>query len=74
LPGFPVRGAAAGLFAVLLLPPGADEARAAQRAQDNGVALEPLRAPGRRGLVVGYAKLPEAAAPAAVRALARALT
>ena len=39
-----------------------------------GVALEPLRAPGRAGLVLGYANLPEPSAPHAVRALARALT
>ncbi|WCB92341.1 HTH-type transcriptional regulatory protein GabR [Baekduia alba] len=74
LPGFPVRGAAAGLFAVLLLPDGADEQAIAERAADGGVALEPLRAPGRAGLVIGYANLPEPSAPAAVRALARALT
>jgi GntR family transcriptional regulator/MocR family aminotransferase len=73
LPGFQVRGAAAGLFAVLVLPPGTDEIETATRAQDEGIALEPLRAPGRAGLVIGYANLPEPSAPAAVRALARAL-
>jgi GntR family transcriptional regulator/MocR family aminotransferase len=74
LPGLEVRGAAAGLFAVLVLTPRADEEAIARRAGRHGVALEPLRAPGRAGLVVGYANLPEAGAPAAVRALARALT
>jgi GntR family transcriptional regulator/MocR family aminotransferase len=74
LPHLEVRGAAAGLFAVLVLPAGADEEAIAARAAEHGAALEPLRAPGRAGLVVGYANLPEAAAPAAVRALARALT
>jgi GntR family transcriptional regulator / MocR family aminotransferase len=73
LPGLAVRGAAAGLFAVLLLAPGEDEAAAAAAAARHGIALEPLRAPGRSGLVVGYANLPEAGAPAAVRALAQAL-
>jgi GntR family transcriptional regulator/MocR family aminotransferase len=74
LPHLEVRGAAAGLFAVLVLGDDADEEAVAARAAEHGVALEPLRAPGRAGLVAGYANLPEAAAPAAVRALARALT
>jgi GntR family transcriptional regulator/MocR family aminotransferase len=73
LPGLEVRGAAAGLFAVLVLGDGHDEAAAAAAAARRGVALEPLRAPGRAGLVVGYANLPEAGAPAAVAALAEAL-
>lgn len=73
LPERPVRGAAAGLFAVLGLPEGADEDRAARAAAAEGVALEPLRARGRAGLVLGYANLPEPSAPHAVRALARAL-
>jgi GntR family transcriptional regulator/MocR family aminotransferase len=73
LPQLDVRGAAAGLFAVLLLPPGADEEAVAQAAADHGVALEPLRARGRPGLVAGYANLPEAGASAAVSALARAV-
>ncbi|MCZ4492568.1 MAG: PLP-dependent aminotransferase family protein, partial [Conexibacter sp.] len=41
--------------------------------RDRGVALEALGAPGRAGLVAGYANLPEPAAPAAVRALAVAI-
>jgi GntR family transcriptional regulator/MocR family aminotransferase len=73
LPGLPVTGAAAGLFAVLDLPGGADEQQAAHRAALEGVALEPLRARGRAGLVLGYANLPEPSAPHAVRALVRAL-
>ena len=73
LPQLDVRGAAAGLFAVLLLPAGADEEAVAQAAADHGVALEPLRARGRPGLVAGYANLPEAGASAAVSALARAV-
>jgi GntR family transcriptional regulator/MocR family aminotransferase len=73
LPSLPVTGAAAGLFAVINLPAGADEDAAAERAAAHGVACEPLRAPGRAGLVLGYANLPEPSAPHAVRALVRAL-
>jgi GntR family transcriptional regulator/MocR family aminotransferase len=73
LPQVEVRGAAAGLFAVLLLPEGADEEAVADAAARHGVALEPLRAQGRPGLVAGYANLPEAGAPAAVAALAAAV-
>ncbi len=73
LPGLAVRGAAAGLFAVLALPVDADEHAIAAAALARGVALEPLRAAGRPGLVVGYANLPEAGAAAAVAALAAAI-
>jgi GntR family transcriptional regulator/MocR family aminotransferase len=73
LPQLDVRGAAAGLFAVLLLPEGADEDAVAHAAARRGVALEPLRAAGRPGLVAGYANLPEAGASAAVTALAHAI-
>jgi GntR family transcriptional regulator/MocR family aminotransferase len=73
LPGLEVRGAAAGLFAVLVLPADADEHAIAAAALARGVALEPLRAADRAGLVVGYANLPEAGAAAAVAALARAI-
>jgi GntR family transcriptional regulator / MocR family aminotransferase len=73
LPDLEVRGAAAGLFAVLLLPDGADEAAAIAAARARGLALEGLGAGGRAGLVIGYANLPEASAPVAVRVLAQAL-
>lgn len=73
LPQLDVRGAAAGLFAVLLLPPGADEDAVVAAAARRGVALEPLHATGRPGLVAGYANLPEAGASAAVAALAAAV-
>ncbi len=73
LPGLEVRGAAAGLFAVLALPTGADEHAVVAAALARGVALEPLGAAGRPGLVVGYANLPEAGAAAAVAALAAAI-
>jgi GntR family transcriptional regulator/MocR family aminotransferase len=73
LPGLEVRGAAAGLFAVLALGAGADERAVVAAALERGVALEPLGAAGRPGLVVGYANLPEAGAAAAVAALAQAI-
>jgi GntR family transcriptional regulator/MocR family aminotransferase len=73
LPEIEVRGAAAGLFAVLLLPRQADEEAVVAAAAERGVAIEPLRAQHRPGLVAGYANLPEAGAPAAVKALAEAV-
>jgi GntR family transcriptional regulator/MocR family aminotransferase len=73
LPELEVRGAAAGLFAVLLLAPDADEDAIVTAAARRGVALEPLRAAGRPGLVAGYANLPEAGAATAVTALAQAI-
>ena len=73
IPEIEVRGAAAGLFAVLLLPPHADEDQVVAAAARHGVALEPLRAQGRAGLVAGYANLPEAGAAAAVQALSQAM-
>ncbi|HEV7751107.1 MAG TPA: PLP-dependent aminotransferase family protein [Baekduia sp.] len=73
LPAVEVRGAAAGLFAVLLLPDGHDEAAIVAAACARGVALEALGAPGPAGLVAGYANLPEPAAPAAVGALRAAI-
>ncbi|MDX6728927.1 MAG: GntR family transcriptional regulator / MocR family aminotransferase, partial [Baekduia sp.] len=73
LPGVGVRGAAAGLFAVLLLPAGADEAAVVAAAAERGVVLEGLGTAGRPGLVAGYANLPETAATTAVAALADAI-
>jgi GntR family transcriptional regulator/MocR family aminotransferase len=73
LPEVEVRGAAAGLFAVLLLPPGADEDAVVAAAARGGVEIEALRAAGRPGLVAGYANLPEAGAPAAAKALREAV-
>jgi GntR family transcriptional regulator/MocR family aminotransferase len=59
---------------VLLLGPDVDEGAVVAAATARGIALEGLAAPGRRGLVIGYANLPEAAAGPAVRALAEALS
>jgi GntR family transcriptional regulator/MocR family aminotransferase len=72
LPELPVSGAAAGLHFVLHLPPHSDEAVVVEAARAHGIALDPLRATA-PALVVGYANLPEALAPAAVEALANAL-
>ncbi len=73
LPGSTVEGAAAGLFLVLPLPRGADERAIVERSAAAGLLLEGLGAPGRAGLVLGYANLPEAAAGAAASALASLL-
>ena len=72
LPELTVSGAAAGLHFVLHLPPQHDEATVVAAARARGIALDPLRATN-PGLVVGYANLPEALAPAAVEALATVL-
>jgi GntR family transcriptional regulator/MocR family aminotransferase len=72
LPDLTVSGAAAGLHFVLHLPPDSNEAAVVEAARAHGIALDPLRATA-PALVVGYANLPEALAPAAVEALARAL-
>jgi GntR family transcriptional regulator/MocR family aminotransferase len=72
LPDLTVSGAAAGMHFVLHLPPGSDERAVVEAARTQGIALDPLgaRTPG---LVVGYANLPEAVAPAAAAALATTL-
>jgi GntR family transcriptional regulator/MocR family aminotransferase len=72
LPDLAVSGAAAGLHFVLHLPPRSSEAATVEAARAQGIALDPLRAT-KPGLVVGYANLPEALAPAAVEALAATL-
>jgi GntR family transcriptional regulator/MocR family aminotransferase len=69
LPTLARSGAAAGLHAVLHLPPGTDAHAVARRAQAHGVALDAIE--GR--LIVGYANLPESLAAAAAEALAKAL-
>jgi GntR family transcriptional regulator/MocR family aminotransferase len=76
LPEVEVRGAAAGLFAVLVLPDGTDEAAALHAATRAGFALEGVAtggSGGAAGLAVGYANLPEPAARAAARGLATAI-
>jgi GntR family transcriptional regulator/MocR family aminotransferase len=69
LPSVEVEGAAAGLFVVLRLPPGASETQVLRHARAVGLALEGVGA-AEPAIVVGYANLPEAAIGSAVDALA----
>ncbi|MDI3387351.1 PLP-dependent aminotransferase family protein [Streptomyces sp. B-S-A8] len=79
-PHIPVTGVAAGLHAVLRLPPGAERSTL-KAAHWQGLALDGLAefrhpdaaGPHREGLVVGYATPPEHAYPAALDALCAAL-
>ena len=70
LPEVEVRGAAAGLFVVVHLPAGTDEAAVLGAARAIGLSLEGLGVAGEPALVVGYANLAEAAVAGAVEALA----
>lgn len=79
LPGARLPGVAAGLRALLLLPPaGPAESAVLAACERRGVALRgltPLRqTPGPGGLLIGYAAPSERAYPAALDALADALT
>ncbi|MFF0740071.1 PLP-dependent aminotransferase family protein [Streptomyces sp. NPDC004111] len=79
-PHIRATGVAAGLHAVLRLPPGS-EGDALRAAAHQGLALDglsPFRHPGATapapdGLVIGYATPPDHAYPAALQALTRAL-
>ncbi|GAA2635714.1 PLP-dependent aminotransferase family protein [Streptomyces axinellae] len=83
VPRVRATGIAAGLHAVLELPPDAQEAAVLRAAHRHGVALDPLnsfrhpQAPPlttpRPALVVGYGAPPEHAYPAALNALCDAL-
>jgi GntR family transcriptional regulator / MocR family aminotransferase len=73
LPGVAVEGAAAGLHVVVRLPAGSDEAAAVTAARRHGVHVEGIGG-GEPALMLGYGRLAEDAVPAAVRALAAALT
>jgi GntR family transcriptional regulator/MocR family aminotransferase len=64
LPGLEIRGAAAGMQVLLMLPNGADDIAIAQVARSRGIgvsALSPLHLAERpeRGLLVGYGRLSE---------------
>jgi GntR family transcriptional regulator / MocR family aminotransferase len=72
LPGLTVRGAAAGLYAVVELPQHLDEAAVVAVARPRGIALEG-RGTDTPALVLGYAGLDAAAARPAVAALAAAI-
>ncbi|UYQ63957.1 PLP-dependent aminotransferase family protein [Streptomyces peucetius] len=78
-PGVRVSGIAAGLHAVLELPPGTEQS-AVRAAAWQGLAVEPLgrfrhpdTAPGRDALVVGYATPPDSAWAGALDALCRSM-
>lgn len=79
-PHIPVTGIAAGLHAVLELPPGTERSVLREAAR-NGLALEGLSrfchdpgTPGPDGLVVGYGSPPDHAFGAALEALCRVLS
>ncbi|RSN04122.1 GntR family transcriptional regulator [Nonomuraea sp. WAC 01424] len=79
LPGARLPGVAAGLRALLLLPPdGPPESALLAACERRGIALRgltPLRqTPGPGGLLIGYAAPSERAYPAALDALAETLT
>lgn len=77
LPDHRLSGVDAGLHLVLLLPDDVDDHEVSMSLLHEGVAVNPLSAYSvesvRRGLVIGYAGLPESRADAAVRVLARSL-
>ena len=78
LPEHRLSGVDAGLHLVLLLDDDVDDHEVAMNLLRRGVSVNPLSAyaveTDRRGLVIGYAGLPESRADAAVRALAAGLT
>ncbi len=65
-----VSGIAAGLYALVVLPEGADAASVVRAAAERGVEFEGV---GDGGVVIGYAGQPEAAIARGVRVLAEAL-
>ncbi|KGN32296.1 hypothetical protein N802_18200 [Knoellia sinensis KCTC 19936] len=77
LPHHGLSGVDAGLHLVLMLPDDVDDHEVATSLLRHGVAVNPLSAyaveSDRRGLVIGYAGLPESRAEVAVRALAAGL-
>jgi GntR family transcriptional regulator/MocR family aminotransferase len=72
LPGVTVQGAAAGLYAVLHLPPSLDEQAVLRAASARGIALEGLGG-DIPAVVVGYANLSDTAIEPAVHALAASI-
>jgi GntR family transcriptional regulator / MocR family aminotransferase len=79
LPGLAVEGVAAGIHALLRLPPGRDDRTVAATAEADGVGVLPLSRfgvsrPAGPGLVLGYGRVTELALDGAVRTLARAVS
>lgn len=75
LPGCPIEGIAAGLHLVVALPEGIDDAALAARAEDEGIAVQPMSAlrfaPGRPGLIIGYGPHSPTQLAEAIRTLGR---
>ena len=72
LPDLTIHGAAAGLYAVLHLPPDLNEQAVLTAARARGITLEGLGG-NPPALVIGYANLSDAAIQPAVRALAASI-
>jgi GntR family transcriptional regulator/MocR family aminotransferase len=78
IPDARVEGIAAGLYALVLLPPGVDESALLASAAERDVGMEGLswhRADPRRGppgLLLGYANLPQPAIDAGIQRIAEA--
>ena len=73
-----MRGVAAGLHVLAVLPPGTDETRVLEEARARGLGLAGLsehavRRRGEAALLLGYAVSPEPAIRAAVAKLAEAV-
>ena len=79
LPGAAVEGIAAGLHAVVRLPPGADERATVRAAAARGIAIDGLadfhraRAPEHPSLVLGYGNVSEPAIARGIAELAQTL-
>jgi GntR family transcriptional regulator/MocR family aminotransferase len=73
LPGARVGGVAAGLHALVTLPPGLGVEAVLQAAWGDGVGVYGYEHAGATHLLLGFASLPEPSVEPAVRALARAL-
>jgi GntR family transcriptional regulator/MocR family aminotransferase len=76
LPGLEIRGAAAGMQLLLMLPDHVDDVEIAEAARSHGIglsALSPLHlaACPERGLLLGYGRLPEPSIDQAVEALSK---
>jgi GntR family transcriptional regulator/MocR family aminotransferase len=73
LPDASLVGAAAGLFALALLPEGVRAEAVVRAAAARGVGVEPAQASGQPGLVLGYGNLSEQAIEQGIGRLAEAL-
>ena len=78
LPGLEIRGAAAGMQLLLMLPDDVDDVEIVKAARSKGIglsALSPLHLAARpeRGLLLGYGRLSEPSIPEAVEALSKVI-